>query len=78
MLSWRKLKCYVDLKGSYRKLSRTILSNMWIGIDDRGSHDLIWGDIWKGTDEKNAVMTKINVLCGFERKLQEAFTNNLK
>jgi hypothetical protein len=44
MLSWTNIKCNVDWNIRERKLSRPILSTMWIRKYDRGwCHDLIWG-----------------------------------
>jgi hypothetical protein len=45
------MKCYEDWKWCDRKLSFQNLSNVWIRTDDRGlGHNLIWGDMWIGTD----------------------------
>jgi hypothetical protein len=51
MISWPNMKCYVDCKVSYRKVSRQILSTMWIRSFYRGRcHDLNWSDMWTGQD----------------------------
>jgi hypothetical protein len=53
MLSWQNLNCNMDWKECFRKLSRPIWSTMWIRSDDRGwCHDLIWGDLWIGTNSE--------------------------
>jgi hypothetical protein len=52
---------------------------MWIRSDDRGwIHDIIWGDIWIGTDVNGCCLEKIILLCGLESMWQEAFKTNLK
>jgi hypothetical protein len=62
-----------------RKLSRTTWSTMWIKTDDRGwCHDLIWHDIWIGTDIKECCLDQMTVLCGLECMWQETFTTNMK
>jgi hypothetical protein len=67
MLLWPNLKCYFDWKWCDRKLSRPVWTTMWIKTDDwRWSFDLIWGDIWIGTDVKGAVLKKLKLLRGLE------------
>jgi hypothetical protein len=52
MISWPNMKCYVDWKISYRKVSRSISSTMWIRSVYRGRcHDLIWSIMWIRTDD---------------------------
>jgi hypothetical protein len=57
--SIEQTKCCDDLIICDMKHSRTIWSIMWIRTEERGwGHDLIWGDICKGTEEKVVVLTK--------------------
>jgi hypothetical protein len=52
ILSWHKLKWYVDWKGCDRTNSRPIRCTMWIRTNDRGwCHDPIWCDMFIGTDD---------------------------
>jgi hypothetical protein len=79
MMYWPNLKWYVDWKGCDRKLSRPISENMWIRTNDIGwCHDLIWGDMWIGTDDKECNLTKYKLMCGLEMTWQEVFKTNLK
>jgi hypothetical protein len=55
------------------------LKNKWINTDDRGWRlDLIWGDIWIGTNVNRWCIEKIILICEWECMWQEAIATNMK
>jgi hypothetical protein len=51
---------------------------MWIRIDDSGwCHDIIWGDMWTGTDDKLSCPVQIESAMWIGKNVKEIFTTNL-
>jgi hypothetical protein len=68
MLPWLNIKCNVDWNICERKPSRQIWYNMRIRTHDRGwCHDLIWGDIVKGTDEMGWCLDQIHIAIFYSK-----------
>jgi hypothetical protein len=79
MLLWPNLKCYVDWKWCYRKISRPIGSNIWIRTNDRGwCHDVILGDMWIGTDDKRCSHDQIGCAMRIGKNLTGSFNDKFE
>jgi hypothetical protein len=64
-----------DVKGIFT----TNLSIIFIATVLKGCwHNLIWCDMWIGTDVEECWHEVFDVLCRLERMWQDAFTANLK
>jgi hypothetical protein len=79
MLSWLNLKWYLDWNGCDRKFSRTIWSNFRIRkVDGWWCPDLIWGDIWIGTDDIGCCLDQIYIAMCIGKNVTPSFQVHLE
>jgi hypothetical protein len=76
---WPNLKCNVDWKISFWKLSRPIWSTMWIRSGDRGwCHDLICGHMRVWTDDTGCCLDQIYIAHCIGKDVRESFPDNFE
>jgi hypothetical protein len=79
MLLWLNLKSYVVWKCCGKKVSRPIWSTLWNKTDDRDWwHDLIFGDMWIGTDAIGCCLDQIYITMCIGKTVTSCFQDHFE